>query len=336
MENGTSEEGFGSAAESLSTRSAGKREDGERNDLHSSFPADRFERSADSYDPTPSREDTSARRSLLPPISDDVGQDSQQTQQEILNDPFVSSRSEQSEHRTPTGSPREGDSSRIQRNIRAEHRGEGVREEKKIAAETDRSRRIKSERSGTEQPTNLLVPKAEQGMTFDKGEQGRERIGPRRLVAGRNESDSRDEGIHGRDFEEIPFGKANERSLAEPDRARSWDDLQEVSFDKEGPKGGRPERSGKGRLLVPNHAGGNERVESAEGRTLPSPSAELRGTEETSSRTINVTIGRIEVRGVPERKAPPTPVRKPAKKGSESVPTMSLSDYLKRYNGSGG
>lgn len=328
----SSEETFGDRAESLSTRSVGKRGDGEGDDLYSSFPADRVEQSADVYNPAPSREDVPAKRSLLPPISDDMREGVFTSQSEVPNDPFAAS--EGAEHGAQAHVPDERASSPIRRNVRAENGGEEVREERKIAAGTNRSRRIKSEESGTKPSNNLLVPNAEQRMMFDSREQGGEQSGPRRLVAGQNQLDAGDERTQGRDVEEMPFRKGDERSLAAPDRALSWDDVQEVhSNERQRPA---HSSSSRRRLLVPNHAQRNERGESGEAMPLPSPATELKGREETSSRTINVTIGRIEVRGVPERKAPPTPVRKPATKGSEQTPTMSLSDYLKRYNGSGG
>jgi hypothetical protein len=49
----------------------------------------------------------------------------------------------------------------------------------------------------------------------------------------------------------------------------------------------------------------------------------------TSTPTIKVTIGRIEVRAVPSAPAPASPRPRPARPG----PAISLNDYLNQYNG---
>lgn len=56
------------------------------------------------------------------------------------------------------------------------------------------------------------------------------------------------------------------------------------------------------------------------------------GRESSVSRTVNVTIGRVEVRGAPERKSPPARQRPQRQAAPPTTPAMSLDDYLKRYN----
>lgn len=96
-------------------------------------------------------------------------------------------------------------------------------------------------------------------------------------------------------------------------------------------RSGNPRRNER-TLLVPGHRPDPSREE-----RMPAPSApaEASRDEGGSSRTVNVTIGRIEVRGTPQRTAPPVPARQPAPTPERSA-AISLTEYLKRYNGRGG
>lgn len=103
-------------------------------------------------------------------------------------------------------------------------------------------------------------------------------------------------------------------------------------FGAEAERGSGNPRRNERTLLVPGHRPDPSREE-----RMPAPSApaEASRDEGVSSRTVNVTIGRIEVRGTPQRPAPPVPARQPAPTPERSA-AISLTEYLKRYNGRGG
>lgn len=85
-------------------------------------------------------------------------------------------------------------------------------------------------------------------------------------------------------------------------------------------------------LLVPQHRPDMSRDERL---SAPSAPAGPGGEEGVSTRTVNVTIGRIEVRGAPQRPSPPVPARQSSPTPERSS-AISLTEYLKRYNGRGG
>lgn len=119
-----------------------------------------------------------------------------------------------------------------------------------------------------------------------------------------------------------------------PNEERGGEERRESrgEFGAEAERGSGNPRRNERTLLVPGHRPDPSREE-----RMPAPSApaEASRDEGVSSRTVNVTIGRIEVRGTPQRTAPPVPARQPSPAPERSA-AISLTEYLKRYNGRGG
>lgn len=129
-----------------------------------------------------------------------------------------------------------------------------------------------------------------------------------------------------------PFGSDAFPDRPNEDRAGEEQSESRGEFGAEAERrSGNPRRSERA-LLVPEH---RPDVSRDERMPAPSASAERSRDEAVPSRTVNVTIGRIEVRGTPQRTAPPVQVRQPSPAPERSA-AISLTEYLKRYNGRGG